>query len=81
MQLVYSTASAAWAVSVILGAQVRELYTLYVNKFPDFFVQAFEIVVDSWNSVCYCYTYYEMTDQFLLFQVQINSYSSNWNTP
>ena len=22
-----------------------------------------------------------MTDQFLLFQVQINSYSRNWNTP
>ena len=31
------------------------------------------------NSVCYCYTSYEMTDQFLGFQVQMNSYSSNWN--
>ena len=40
------------------------------NEFVDFFVQAFKIVVD-----------YEMTDQFLWFQVQINSYSSNWNTP
>ena len=28
-----------------------------------------------------CYTSYEMTDQFLEFQLQINSYSSNWNTP
>ena len=28
-----------------------------------------------------CYTSYEMTDQFLWFQLQINSYSSNWNTP
>ena len=27
------------------------------------------------NSVCYCYTSYEMTDQFLWFQVQMNSYS------
>ena len=50
------------------------------NKFPDFFVQAFKIVVDSWK-FSYCYTSYEMTDQFLLFQVQMNSYNSNWNTP
>ena len=28
-----------------------------------------------------CYTYYEMTDKFLWFQVQMNSYSRNWNTP
>ena len=28
------------------------------------------------NSVCYCYISYEMTDQFLWFQVQMNSYSS-----
>ena len=41
-----------------------------------FFGQAFKIVV-----VCYFYTSYEMTDQFLWFQVQMNSYSSNWNTP
>ena len=27
-----------------------------------------------------CYTSYEMTDQFLWFQVQMNSCSSNWNT-
>ena len=33
------------------------------------------------NSLCYCYTSYEMTDQFLWFQLQMNSYSSNWNTP
>ena len=33
------------------------------------------------KSVCYCYTSYEMTDQFLWFQIQMNSYSSNWNTP
>ena len=24
---------------------------------------------------------YEMTEQFLWFQLQMNSYSSNWNTP
>ena len=33
------------------------------NKFPDFFVQAFKIVVDS-----YCYTSYEMTDLFYDFR-------------
>ena len=44
-------------------------------------VQAFTIVVGLENSVCYCYTSYEMTDQFLWFQVQMNSYGSNWNTP
>ena len=33
------------------------------------------------SSVCYCYTSYEMTDQFLWFQSKINSYCSNWNTP
>ena len=33
------------------------------------------------HSVCYCYTSYEMTDQYLWFQVQINNYSKNWNTP
>ena len=35
------------------------------NMVPDIFVLAFKIVVDSENSVCYCYTSYEMTDQFL----------------
>ena len=34
------------------------------NKFPDFFVQAFKIFVDT--SVCYCNTSYEMTDQFMI---------------
>ena len=42
------------------------------NKFPDFFLQEFKI-----DSVCYCYTSYETTDQFLWFQLQMNSYSSN----
>ena len=51
------------------------------NTFPDFFVQAFKIVVYLENSICHCYTSYEMTDQFLWFQVQMNSYNRNWNTP
>ena len=48
---------------------------VYSISFQTFLVQTLE------NSVCYCYTYYEMADQFLWFQVQINNYSSNWNTP
>ena len=32
--------------------------------FPDFFVQAFKIVVDSWK--CYCYTSNEMTVPFFM---------------
>ena len=32
------------------------------NKFPDIFGQAFKIVIDS---VCYCYSSYERTGQFL----------------
>ena len=39
------------------------------NKFPDFFVQAFKIVVDSWKFIMLFYTSYEMTDQFLWFQL------------
>ena len=47
------------------------------NKFTDFFVQAFKIDLDSWKSI----QSYEMTDQFLWFHVQMNSYSKKWNTP
>ena len=32
------------------------------------------------NSVCYCYTSYEMTDHFSWFQAQMNSYSRNWHS-
>ena len=32
------------------------------------------------NSVCYYYKFYNKSDQFLSFKVQMNSYSSNWNT-
>ena len=48
------------------------------NKFPDFFVQAFKIVVDSWKFSILLLSSYEMTGQFSWFQLQI---SSNWNTP
>ena len=58
----------------------REIRGVY-DKFPDFFVWAFKIVVDSWKFSMFCYTSYKMTDQLLWFQVQMNSYSSKWNTP
>ena len=52
------------------------IYEVRTISFQTFFVWAFKIFVDSWNSLCDCYTSYEMTDQ-----VQMNSYSTNWNTP
>ena len=50
---------------------------MHTISFQTFFVWAFKIVVDT----CYCYISYEMTGQVLWFQVQMNSYSTNWNTP
>ena len=47
------------------------------NKLPDFFVQAFKIVVDSWKfSMLLLYILWDDWP-FLWFQVQMNSYSSN----
>ena len=43
------------------------------NKFPDFFEQAFKIVVNSWK--------FRMLLLYILLEVQMNSYSSKWNTP
>ena len=59
-----------------MSTMFNQIYTfIYIrgafNKFPAFLVQSFKIDVDS----------YEMTDNFLWFQLQMNSYSSNWNTP
>ena len=51
------------------------------NKFPDFLYRHLKLSKTLKNSVCYCYTSYEMTDQFLWFQLQMSSYSSNSNTP
>ena len=51
--------------------------------FPDFFCIGIQNCCRLLKKqyVIACYTSYEMTDQFLGFQVQMNSYSSNWNTP
>ena len=49
------------------------------NKFPTFFVQTFKIVVDSWKfSMLFLYI---LWDDWPIFMIQMNSYSSNWNTP
>ena len=51
------------------------------TSFQTFLYRHLELSYTLENSVCYCYTSYEMTDQFWWFQVQMNSYTSNWNTP
>ena len=51
------------------------------SKFPDILYKHLKFGLTLENPVYYCYTSYEMTDQFLLFQVHMNIYSSNWNTP
>ena len=53
-------------------------YVVYSISFRTFFGQAFKIVETLENSVCYCYTSYKMTDQFLWFQVQMNSPTKAW---
>ena len=54
---------------------------MHMVSFQTFFIWAFKIDVTLENSVCYCYTSYEMTGQFLWLQVRMNSFSRNWNTP
>ena len=54
---------------------------IYIYIFQTFSFGHLKLSKTLENSLCYCYTSYEMTDQFSWFQVQMNSYSSNWNTP
>ena len=52
------------------------------NKFLDVFLyRHLKLSLTLENSVCYYYTFSEMTDQSLWFQVQRKGYSRNWNTP
>ena len=54
---------------------------MYVRKFQDFFVQVFKIVVEpSKFSMLLLYILWDDWP-ILWFQVQMNSYSRNWNTP
>ena len=57
------------------------IYVVHSISFKTFFVQALKIVVDSWKfSMSLLYILWD--DRPLLwFQVQMNSYIRNWNTP
>ena len=72
-------------ISSRIGLQVRirrSVYTRCIRSVSSLFLYShLKLVLTLENTVCYCYTSYEMTDQFLWFQVQINSYSRNQNTP
>ena len=50
------------------------------NKFPDFLGQVFKIVLDSWKyTMLLLYISWDDWPMFW-FQVQMNTYSRNWNT-
>ena len=56
-------------------------YVVHSISFQTFFVQAFKIIVDSWKfTMLLLYISWDDWPIFW-FQVQMNSYSSNWNTP
>ena len=55
-------------------------YEVHTISFKTFLYRHLKLSYTLENSLCYCYTSYEMTDQFLWFKVKMNSYSSNWNT-
>ena len=59
----------------------QENYVMHSISFQTFLYRHLKLSYTLEHSVCYCYTSYEMTGQFLWFQVERNSYSSNWNTP
>ena len=64
-----------WEGVSLLWQHLRDAF----NKFPDFFLYShLKLLQTLENSVCSCYPTYQMSSQFLWFQVQINSYSSNW---
>ena len=66
MKLFLFKSSSSSSLSLSLSLYIYIYIYIYVVpsiSFQTFFVWAFKIVVD--NSVCYCYTSYEMTDQIL----------------
>ena len=59
----------------------KKKYEVHKISFQTFFVWAFKIVVDSWKfSMLLLYILWDDWP-ILWFQVQMNSYRSNWNTP
>ena len=69
--------SAVWKL-LLVGLRWYEAYTI---SFQAFFIWAFKIAVDSWKFTKLLL--YNLWDDWpiLLFQIQMNSYSSNRNTP
>ena len=57
------------------------IYVVTSISFQTFLCRHLQLSLTLENSPCYCYTSYEMIDHFLSFQVQMNSYSRNSNTP
>ena len=54
------------------------IYEVHTINFQTFSYGHLKLLKTPENSVCYYYTSYKMIDQFSWFQVQINSYISNW---
>ena len=83
MRKVWNPGSQAQQIYIYIYIYIYILYIYVVNSisFQTFLYEHLKLTKTLENSVWYCYTTYEMTDQFLWFQVQRNSYSSNWNAP
>ena len=59
----------------------NHIYVVHSISFRTFLYRHLKLAETLENSVGHWYTSYETTDHFLGFQLQMNSYSSNWNTP
>ena len=65
--------------TVCLKKKMKMTYEVITISFQTFFVWVFKIVVDSWKfSILLLYI---LWDDRPIFMIQMNSYSSNWNTP
>ncbi len=53
------------------------IYEVHTVSLQTFIVGYLKLSYTLENAICYCYTYYEMKDSFLWFQVQMKS--RNWN--
>ena len=66
---------------VIRNVVNKRIYDVHTIYFQTFYVWVFKIVVDSWKfSILLLYILWDDWP-ILWFHVQMNSYSSNWNTP
>ena len=74
-------ASLRWAYMPLFKGAIQWLriknYVVHSTSFQTFLYGHLKLTLILENSVCYCYISYEMTHQFLSFQVQMNSYNRN----